>query len=150
MFEVVELLSKVNVQMFRLLSPVVKSNNISITELIILWKINKNGPCRTTDIAREVGMPPSTLTGVFDRLEAHGYLVRSHDSQDRRSVLVAGTPRLAEMIDSVIQKADGEMDELFGTLPPGLMDRLMRDLLELHSHLSKKVADKKNDRTERQ
>jgi DNA-binding MarR family transcriptional regulator len=145
MFEVVELLSQVNVQMFRILSPTVKSSNISISELIILWKINNKGPYRVTDLARSVGVPPSTLTGVFDRLEAQQYLERIHDSKDRRSVLIQGTPKLKQMIDSVIQSADQELESLFGALPEGFIDRLMQDLTELQTHLSQKVAERKND-----
>jgi DNA-binding MarR family transcriptional regulator len=145
MFEVVELLSQVNVQMFKILSPIVKSSNISITELIILWKINKKGPYRVTDLAREAGVPPSTLTGVFDRLEAAQYLTRIHDSKDRRSVLIQGTQHLQELIDSVIQGADRELIILFDTLPTGFIDRLTQDLLELQTHLSQKVADKHNE-----
>jgi DNA-binding MarR family transcriptional regulator len=145
MFEVVELLSQVNVQMFKILSPIVKSSNISITELIILWKINKKGPYRVTDLAKEAGVPPSTLTGVFDRLEAQQYLERIHDSKDRRSVLIQGTPQLQKLIDSVIQSADHELMNLFDTLPLGYIDRLTQDLLELQMHLSQKVADKHNE-----
>lgn len=143
MFEVVELLSKVNVQMFKLLSPIVKTSNISITELIILWKINKNGPYRVMDVAREAGVPPSTLTGIFDRLEAQQYLERVHDKLDRRSVLIQGTPKLKDMIESTIQCADREIEILLDDLPPDFVDRLMQTLLELQTHLSKKVADKK-------
>jgi DNA-binding MarR family transcriptional regulator len=144
MFEVVELLSQVNVQVFKILSPIVKTNNISITELIILWKINKKGPYRVTDLAREAGLSPSTLTGVFDRLESQNYLARVHDSIDRRSVLIQGTPELKILIDSVIQNADQELMSLFDTCPPGFIDRLTLDLLELQTHLTQKVADKHN------
>jgi DNA-binding MarR family transcriptional regulator len=148
MFEVVELLSQVNVQVFKILSPIVKANNISISELIILWKINKKGPYRVTDLAREAGLSPSTLTGVFDRLELQDYLVRIHDSKDRRSVLIQGTPRLKTMIDSVIQNADQELKNLFDTCTPGFIDRLTLDLLELQTHLSQKVADKHHEKSE--
>lgn len=144
-FELVELLSQVNAQIFRILSPIVKVNSISITELIILWKINKNGTYKITDLAREVGVPSSTLTGVFDRLESKDYLMRIHDSKDRRSVLIQGTPQLKIMIDSAIQSADSELINLLGTLPPGFIDRFLLDLMELQSHLSQKVNDIKNE-----
>jgi len=144
-FELVELLSQVNTKIFKILSPIVKVNSISITELIILWKINKNGTYRITDLAREVGVPSSTLTGVFDRLESKDYLVRIHDSKDRRSVLIQGTPHLKEMIDSVIKNADGELVNLLGTLPSGFIDRLMQDLKELQIHLSQKVTENKDE-----
>ena len=144
MFEIVELLSQVNVQIFKRLSPIVKLNNISFAELIILWKINKS-PRRITDIAKAAGIPPSTLTGVFDRLEAQHFLERVHDSKDRRSVLIQGTPSLKKMIDSVVKSADIELMDLFDTLPPGFIDRLTQDLLILQTHLSQKVVDKQNE-----
>ena len=145
MFELVELLSQVNVKIFRVLSPIVKTRGISTTELIILWKINKKGTCRVTDIARDVGVPLSTLTGVFDRLEAKDYLVRIHDKKDRRSILIQGTPQLKMMIKSVIQSAEHELVNLLDTLPPGFIDRFLKDLTELQTHLTQKVAETKND-----
>lgn len=144
-FELVELLSQVNVKILRVLSPIVKTRSISTTELIILWKINKKGACRVTDIARDVGVPLSTLTGVFDRLEAKNYLVRIHDSKDRRSILIQGTPQLKMMIESVIQSADHELVNLLDTLPPGFIDRFLKDLTYLQTHLTQKVAETKND-----
>ena len=145
MFELVELLSQVNTKIFSMLSPIVKENHITITELIILWKINKNGPYRVTDLAKAVGVPSSTLTGVFDRLETKDYLIRIHDSKDRRSVLIQGTPQLTKMIVSVIQKADEELIGLLDTLPPGFIDRFLQDLKDLQLHLSQKVTETKND-----
>lgn len=145
MFELVEQLSQVNAQFFRILSPVVKANGISTTELILLWKINKQGACRITDLAIGAGVPSSTLTGIFDRLESKGYLVRVHDDVDRRSVLIQGTPQLRRMIDSVIQAADHDLQGLLGTLPPGFINRLLQDLTELQAHLIQKVAETKHD-----
>jgi DNA-binding MarR family transcriptional regulator len=145
LFELVELLSQVNAQIFKILSPLVKENHITITELIILWKINKNGTYRITDLAREVGVPSSTLTGVFDRLESKDYLVRIHDRKDRRSVLIQGTPQLKEMIDSVIRSADKELINLLDTLPPGFINRFLQNLKDLQIHLSQKVTETKND-----
>ncbi len=145
MFELIELLGHVNVQLVRAISPIVKSRNISITELIILWKINKKGPYRAIDLAKEAGVPPSTLTGVFDRLESHHYLERVRDSKDRRSILIQGTPELQEMIASIIQDADGELVGIFETLPSGFTERLTQDLLELQVRIERKMADERDE-----
>ena len=144
MFEIIELLSRVNVRMFKMFSPIAKLSNVSIAELIILWKINKKGPYRVTDLAREAGVPPSTLTGVFDRLEAQQYLERVHDSKDRRSVLIKGTPRLQELIDSLIASADKQLRGVLDTLPAGFIERFTQDLMEMEMHLTQKAADKHN------
>ena len=130
--------------MFKMFSPIAKLSNVSIAELIILWKINKKGPYRVTDLAREAGVPPSTLTGVFDRLEAQQYLERVHDSKDRRSVLIKGTPRLQELIDSLIASADKQLRGVLDTLPAGFIERFTQDLMEMEMHLTQKAADKHN------
>ncbi|WFR56663.1 MarR family transcriptional regulator [Anaerocolumna sp. AGMB13025] len=146
MFELVEMLSQVNTRIFRILSPIVKENNISISELIILWRLNKRGSCKITDLAKAAGLPASTLTGVFDRLESKGYLERVHDSVDRRSIIIEGTPKLKEMIESVVQNADKELIMLFDTLPPGFMEDFTKNLSILHTHLSQKLSEQKVER----
>jgi DNA-binding MarR family transcriptional regulator len=146
MFELVEMLSQVNTRIFKLLSPIVKEYNISISELIILWKLNKRGSCKITDLAKAAGLPASTLTGVFDRLESKGYLVRVHDNVDRRSILIESTTKLKEMIEAVILTADQELILLFDTLPPGFMEDFIKDLTLLHTHISQKLSDTKAER----
>lgn len=146
MFELVELLSQVNTRIFRLLSPLVKEYNLSISELILLWKVNKKGPYKITDLAKSAGLPASTLTGVFDRLESKNYLVRIHDSSDRRSVLIQGTPQLKDMIESVIAAADRELVDLFDTLPPGFLEEFVKNLTEMNNHLSGKLSGTKVER----
>lgn len=45
------------------------------------------------DVGRALRLPKSTLTGVIDRLEAHGYLCRVPRPRDRRAFGLALTPR---------------------------------------------------------
>lgn len=139
MFELIELLTQINAQILRALSPIVKTNNISVTELIMLWKINKKGPFKITDLSLIMGVPASTLTSLFDRLEAKDFLTRIHDEKDRRCVLIQGTPKLKDMLDSVIKKADTELNSLLDTLPQDFIEHFMEDLLVLQKHLLKKT-----------
>jgi len=135
MFELVEQLTQVNAQILRALSPLVKVHNISVTDLIILWKINKMGSCKITELAGKTGLPASTLTSLFDRLEAKEFIIRIHDEKDRRSILVQGTPKLENMIDTAIEHADSELISLLSTLPLGFIEHFMQDLELLQKHL---------------
>ena len=135
MFELVEQLTQVNAQILRALTPLVKVHNISVTDLIILWKINKRGSCKITDLAGKTGLPASTLTSLFDRLEAKEFIIRIHDKNDRRSILVQGTPKLENMIDTAIENADSELISLLSTLPAGFVEHFMLDLQLLQKHL---------------
>lgn len=135
MFELVEQLTQVNAQILRTLSPLVKAHNISVTDLIILWKIKNHGSCKITDLAKKTGLPASTLTSLFDRLEAKEFITRIHDEKDRRSILVQSTPKLENMIDSAIESADSELISLLSTLPQGFIEHFMQDLTLLQRHL---------------
>jgi len=135
MFELVEQLTQVNAQILRALTPLVKVHNISVTDLIILWKINKRGSCKITELTGKTGLPASTLTSLFDRLEAKEFIIRIHDKNDRRSILVQGTPKLENMIDTAIENADSELISLLSTLPAGFVEHFMLDLQLLQKHL---------------
>jgi DNA-binding MarR family transcriptional regulator len=49
------------------------------------------GPASLRDLHRSFGHKRSTLTAVVDRLEAKGYVTRTTDPDDRRSVVVTLT-----------------------------------------------------------
>jgi DNA-binding MarR family transcriptional regulator len=48
--------------------------------------INTHGPMSPSALARRAGLHPATVTGVLDRLERGGWIVRERDSADRRAV----------------------------------------------------------------
>ena len=52
--------------------------------------INRLGPLTPGILARHAGLHPATMTGVLDRLERGGWVVRERDPEavDRRAVLV--------------------------------------------------------------
>jgi DNA-binding MarR family transcriptional regulator len=57
-------------------------------DLECLDLIGQHGPVSPTVLARLAGLHPATLTGVLDRLEHGGWVIRERDSADRRGVLV--------------------------------------------------------------
>jgi DNA-binding MarR family transcriptional regulator len=58
------------------------------TDLECLDLVSRYGPIGPTALARRAGLHPATLTGVLDRLERGGWVVRLPNPADRRSVLV--------------------------------------------------------------
>lgn len=58
------------------------------TDLECLDLISRHGPIGPTALARRGGLHPATLTGVLDRLERGGWVVRTPNPTDRRAVLV--------------------------------------------------------------
>jgi DNA-binding MarR family transcriptional regulator len=57
-------------------------------DLDCLDLISREGPLSPTALARRTGLHAATVTGLLDRLEDGGWIVRERDPADRRGVLV--------------------------------------------------------------
>jgi DNA-binding MarR family transcriptional regulator len=87
-------------------------------DLHCLDLINREGPLGPTTLARRAGMHPATITGILDRLERGGWVIRERDQSDRRAVVVrALRDRNAELftlyagMDASMGKICAEYDE---------------------------------------
>jgi DNA-binding MarR family transcriptional regulator len=61
--------------------------------------IDAYGPLSPSALARRAGLHPATMTGILDRLERGGWIVRDRDPADRRAVVIrAVRERYAELM----------------------------------------------------
>ncbi len=69
--------------------------------LVTLWACGDE-PLPLSEISRYLLTTPTNVTGLADRLEHDGYVVRLPHPTDRRSKLVALTPRGREILERVM------------------------------------------------
>jgi DNA-binding MarR family transcriptional regulator len=90
-------------------------------QVFVLMNLKKQGPSdgsglRVTEIAKALGVTPSSVTQIVTDLEAKGLVQRSMDNSDRRAVRV----RLTEEGDSFVEDFQSPylpvLDALVGTL----------------------------------
>ncbi len=91
---------------------------ITRTQMFMLFAINKLGPCKLTLLAEKMEVKPSAITVMIDRLEKPGYVKRTHDSIDRRSVLVEVTPLGKEVLEKAIQERNEILKASLSHLEP--------------------------------
>jgi DNA-binding MarR family transcriptional regulator len=73
--------------------------------------IARYGPLSPSAVARRAGTHPATMTGILDRLERGGWIVRERDEADRRAVVVRVLPGRG---GEIFRLYAGMRDELAG------------------------------------
>jgi DNA-binding MarR family transcriptional regulator len=53
--------------------------------------LERDGPMSAGEIARRTGLATASVTNLIDRLEEKGFVRRTRDSQDRRTIIVEPT-----------------------------------------------------------
>jgi len=135
MLQIFELLGKINSMLLRSVVPIVKAEGLSGSEMLILWKIYKKGAYKTTELAKDADLPPSTITGIIDRLVARNYLIRINGMEDRRSVLVECTQELKQLIERILSAVDVKLVDVFKSLPDDFLQNTIKDLQVLYQYL---------------
>ena len=87
------------------------SNSFGITgpQLWALKMVSHHAGLALGDLSRKMYLHPSTVTGVIDRLESKGYVVRDRDSADRRVVKVNLTRAGQDLVANAPNPIQGKM-----------------------------------------
>jgi DNA-binding MarR family transcriptional regulator len=106
-------------------------------DLEVLDLISRQGPLSPTALARRAGLHPATLTGILDRLERGGWVVRDPVPSDRRGVVVRAVPdRTAELL-SLYSGMNGSLGKILAGY--------RQDELELIADFLRRIADAGRD-----
>lgn len=67
---------------------------IGTIELMMIHYLSEKKAVKTSHLSDYLGIPSSTLTGILDRMETNGLILRTRDPEDRRVVLVSLSDQL--------------------------------------------------------
>lgn len=81
-------------------------------DLHCLDVISRDGPLGPSDVARRVGVHPATMTGVLDRLERGGWILREPHPNDRRAVLVRAAPQRGRELAALYAGMNTAVDDI--------------------------------------
>lgn len=92
------------------------------------------GPCPPAELIRVFGYKPSTLTGMLDRLEEKGLVVRDPNPGDRRSFLIRVTAEgtsIAARLRSRLEEFEADVRERVGTRDERGFRAVMRAIADI-------------------
>ncbi len=96
--------------------------------LLILWT---GDGMRSVDLARRVGLEPSSMTGLLDRMERDGLLKRRADPDDRRAQRIYLTEVGREAEGPVNGVVDQAVREVLGDIPAEDVEHLSATLRQI-------------------
>ncbi|GAB3881909.1 MarR family transcriptional regulator [Kibdelosporangium lantanae] len=98
--DLVDALVQTSFTTMAVLTRVAADNDLSLTQLRVL-AILRDRRVRMTDLAAYLGLEKSTMTGLVDRAEKRGLLLRAPNEQDGRAVDVYLSPDGVDLVDRV-------------------------------------------------
>ncbi len=141
MIEFFESLRKIEIIMMRAIGPKLQELGFSKAEIFILVRLHFKKEARMSELARMVGIPASSVTGIVDRLEKRNLVIRENDLVDRRSIIIRGTPELQKIVEHIFSIGNDVFAEVLRPAPESLVRRISEDLTELYGYISMENDD---------
>ncbi|MDX2970168.1 MarR family transcriptional regulator [Kribbella solani] len=124
-----ELAAEIQEQLIRAIAALVLYNHavsakvgLGASDSQFMTLLRAHGPLTPRQLADHTGLTSGTITGVIDRLEAHGFVTREADPTDRRKVVV--TPALEKIQETMVPLYAEQGARLQGVLASRTDDEL--------------------------
>jgi len=105
-----------------------QQGSLTVTEMMVVRLVKEEGSPRASYISDKLGIPPSTMTSILDRLEAKGVVRRVRHVDDRRAVLVQledGAAEVKKEFETVLAR---ELSLVFGDISPDKLKEITANL----------------------
>jgi len=121
----------------RLLREKYKAGGFTLSQLVVLGHLDRNGPSTVTTLAKAEGVRPQSMGATVATLEAAGLVRGSPDPNDGRQTVIHITPLCREKVDAV--RAAGQdwlVTSIQAKLSPVEQEQLANAI-----HLLKRLVD---------
>jgi DNA-binding MarR family transcriptional regulator len=104
-------------------------------QLTVVKMLETVGDLSLSDLSDRIRAQNSTVTGIIDRMEREGLVVRARSTEDKRVVRI----RLTEKGERIAREIPVEPMEIFRNALAGLSASETRDLLRILTKLARRV-----------
>jgi len=97
--------------------------------LLVLWR---DGDMKAVELGRRAGLEPSTMTGLLDRMEQGGLILRRPDPDDRRAQIIQLTVAAQKIRPKVMKILQKTLELILDDVSPAELEtskRVMRRIL---------------------
>jgi DNA-binding MarR family transcriptional regulator len=104
-------------------------------QLTVLKMLEGVGDLSLTELSERIRAQNSTVTGIIDRMEREGLVLRARSTEDRRVVRISLTDKGAKIARDI----DVEPMEIFRAALESLSPNEMRDLFKILTKIARRV-----------
>ncbi|WPX08665.1 MarR family winged helix-turn-helix transcriptional regulator [Anaerocellum danielii] len=110
--------------------------SLTFAEQQVIMVLSENSqPMTMKDIASELGISPSTLTGIVDKLVEKGIVKREPDPQDRRKIQVFLTEEGKNIVEKVNEFRTRVLEPILKNLSPEEINLLKKIIQKINEVL---------------
>jgi DNA-binding MarR family transcriptional regulator len=113
-------------------------------QLSVLKILEATGDLSLTELSERMSAKNSTITGIVDRMERDGLVVRDRSSTDRRVVLIRATAKGQELARSVPVSAMELLTSALASLDGRDRQELTRIVLALAEHVRSEIEQRES------
>ena len=114
--EIIELQRRINWDMRQYTLDAWMELNLTIPQLKSLFFIANHGSTNFTKLASALGVTPSNVTGIVDRLVEQGLVSRQENPEDRRMLMLRVTDKGEAIIADLRERRASHMSEILSNL----------------------------------
>lgn len=108
-----------------------KEHDITFIQAVTLLAIDMFDKPQPHLVAEHLSQQSQTVTGVLDRLERAGHVVRQRDLDDRRAVRLELTPTGRDLVDEMSESLRKHITDVLDGVKPKTRETLVHQLDEL-------------------
>ena len=90
--------------------------DLTMQQLKVIVLVDAMGGATSKQLARRLGIGPSTMSGIVDRLYEHELVMRAEDPSDRRVTRITLTPHGMDVLDRLDRGRRANVARLLGRL----------------------------------
>jgi len=105
------------VKYFRIADPEkIYGTDMTAPQWFVLSNLMSRGPLTMGQLSKALGVGRSTMTGIVARLFKKGFVVRTHDKKDRRTVYIKHTASVQRCVKIINKRIASYVDRIFSKL----------------------------------
>ncbi|MBW0762788.1 MarR family winged helix-turn-helix transcriptional regulator [Mammaliicoccus lentus] len=117
--------------------------NVNISQILALSKLKEEGPQRPSYLAQSLGYTSGAITKLTNNLLREGYILREHQEDDRRVILITITEKGIEVLDEAQNQGQNMRNEVYSVLNNEEVSQLLNIQRKLYERVKQLNKDDK-------